>query len=337
MNNKRRINLSKHCLPGTLLLAVCLFALTPNVKAQDEQSLFRVFVLQNADPETTLSVLSTMLEGNGLRLDCDQQTRRILAAGNESELNKVEKIIEQLDALPKPHRTELVEVGDAPADEIADIMKQLTRPSDGTPGALDGKVRIAVEPNLNAIVVTGEEEDVRVVKEILAELIKAGKTKETRTPATSSVVRISWLVDPTRLSESESEFLEEPRKSLKELVAALNDQEAIKNGKVITSSQTLVQVNNGQGGSTSEFNSSSLRSFSGSHGMGQVSINAKGTLTAAENDKFLLSLTMDVADRENPVSIATTLTLPKNHPVAFSVSDVGSFKSAFVVEILDSQ
>lgn len=315
-------------------LIVQLDVPSDDLEAEDIKPVFKVFNLKHADTVFAFRVLQTMLAGRTVTLDMDSKANRILVAGSPEDLDRVEQLIRQLDVAPKVQtRTEMFEVSDGRASEVADIVKQLTA-SDG-PGSLDGEVRIAVEPNSNALIVSGKEDDVAIVREMLSELLKASKAEAASAPAVSCAVRISWLVDSTHISESG--FLDEPNASLVELVDALQNQQVLNGAKVITSTQTVVQVRSDNSASNGEFNTSSLRNFSGSNGIGQVSVNAQGSLTTTANGKFLLNLTMDVADRENPISIGTTLTLPKNHPVAFSVSDVGSFKSAFVVEILDSK
>lgn len=293
--------------------------------------IFKVYKLIHADGDTTVNVLDSMLtDDDDVRLQFDEQTNSIFVATANETHQKIEAIITEMDVAPvesKPN-VEVIDTEGRNPSNLANLLSDLTASEIG-----EG-VRIAVDPNTGSIILSGDPEDVKTVREIMNAIVTAGDADTSIEPSTVCVVRISWLVDPTFFRETD--FLQEPGSSLTELVAALGDRDWLEDGRLITSGQTVVQVKDQTNTSTGEFNTSTLRSFTENNGTSQVSFDAKGTLTSVGDDKFLLSLSMDVAGRENPITIGTTLTIPKNHPVAFSVSDVGKFKSAFVVEILDS-
>ena len=334
MNTHPQYILIPNRLFGCLVLASLCLVTTPGIQAQEAASVFKSFQLQHADPKFVLNTLESLFEADKSQfsMDFDPKSKRISFIASPQILKKVEDIILQLDIAPNVQtHIEFIEIKDRPADEIAQVVREyLAAPADSQ---IDTTFRVAVDPNSNSIILSGEKDDVTNVRNFIEEIVKAGIKREASKPTVSCAVRISWLVDTTRISASG--ILDVPAESLTGLIDALQNQQVLRDAKVITSTQTVVQVKSDNNTSAGEFVTSSLRNFSS--GNGQVSLNVQGTLTTTANGKFSLSLTMDAADRKDPIAIGTTLTLPKNHPVAFSVSDVGSFKSAFVVEILDAK
>ena len=63
-------------------------------------------------------------------------------------------------------------------------------------------------------------------------------------------------------------------------------------------------------------------------------IEVSGEIFAASAEEFELRLQLSMNVDDAAISMNTTITTVKDHPIAFSISDVGDFRSAVVVEIV---
>ena len=313
----------------TAFAAIVLMSLTAftnqcHAQSDDMESTVGVFHVLHADIDNTFVALQTLLaDQKGLKIAIDQRLGAIIARGSQATLQRVESLIESIDVVPA-HRKNVIKMIDLEGrDEvgIAYLLKELRE-----------SVRVAVQPD-QGIVISGSQVEVDSLMETLTQILDGSDPIVSST--TACVVRISWLVDPS--SFQEVGLLYEPGSHLTELVTALGEQDSIKNGKLITSCQTVVQVKSNDSSLNGEFTTSSLRTYANGEFLRDVSVQAKGSVASFRDDKLLLELSMTVADGKYSIPINTTLSLPKNHPVAISVSNVGSFRSAFVVELLDSK
>lgn len=67
-----------------------------------------------------------------------------------------------------------------------------------------------------------------------------------------------------------------------------------------------------------------------------IEMSCIGEVDQSPSGKYEISVSLTLVT-DGTQKVGSTIVLPKNHPVAFSISDVGEFKSAAVVEIPDSK
>lgn len=322
-------------IKSVCVIALCLFtiiATQTQCLGQDEPAGFKVFPIQHVDAAVIMEMVERLVQDDAPRMVMDHRLNRVYAQGHPNSLRLLEQMIAQVDVPAPPNETEtqikVFSLANAVAIDVANVLSNLI-------GKEQAKtMRLSVDDNLNSIIVSGEPQDLDLMEKLIARLDESnGGEKKADSSPENIVVRVTWLVDSSEIKvEHMREALRQPVAAHKELVKGLTDSGSMSETKSLTTSATSVQIET-SGQRSNRFANSSMRNLNGvMHTMA-----AEGSVRQLSNDKYQLDISLDLIQGDVELSIGSTISLPKNHPVAFSVSDVGVFKSAAVVEILDAR
>lgn len=314
---------------NVLTIGIVLVANSFCVGQQDNPKLqLATYALKHINAEQALGVASTMLQGEShLRLDVMTEQNMVIAHGAPETLVKLKSIFEDIDKEKQVDPTEVrvYRLSNLRAEEAANLLAGLFAREQAS------SIRIAGEEASNSLVVSSKKADFEALESLIKELDSI-KTGLVQTSPENVVVRVSWLVDADALDTgSLRDFLRTPISSLNELVVGLKQSDLLQSAKTLTQTQTTVQVDPSNR-RANEFNSASARKVDGR----MIEMSCLGQVTQSPNGNYKINVNLTLVS-DVTQNVGSTIELPKNHPVAFSISDVGEFKSAAVVEILDSK
>ncbi len=310
---------------------------------QDDQKDLRVYGLEGDSADSVANILQTLLADEDVRLGMRNDPSSIVLLANQEGHDKAKELIEQLARLAGRKRT-VFYLKHRKAAEAKEFLEQFFESRRGT------KFVISVDEWSNALVVAGSSAQLEEVRELIENIDVHMPKSDAIDGATNCNIRLTWLVDARGMPEDGS--LRDVPQSLKDVAIGLVESELMSNPRIMTTSQVLVQPTDSEGDS---FETSSLPI---SYGAG-AQLSLSGKIMEVGVGKFNLGLELIT---EIPVTVGSTvhqnrgakepvvqenidlvdsglrtsITLPVNHPVAFSVSDLGKYKSAFVIEILKS-
>lgn len=293
---------------------------------------FVVVSLQYVPAEDVVQMVMQMAREQAPDMVVDQRLNRVFAQGTPESLQLMKKLIGELDIqqpTPNPPNTvvKVYQLSHANADNVANVLHSLVSKQQAQ------TTRLSVDHSTNSLIVSGISEDLKIMEELLVRLDQPGQelTTSPSGPVENVVVRVTWLVDSTQLSDQAEilEILRQPVPAHESLVQALSESGAMSNIRSVTSSATSIQITSAEGRPT-EFRNTSMRNLKGT----LHSIIAEGTVRKKSDDAYELDIDLELVQGPVQITVGSTILLPLDHPVAFSVSDVGDFKSAAVVEIL---
>ena len=148
------------------------------------------------------------------------------------------------------------------------------------------------------------------------------------------IVRVTWLVDASKLTDDFS--LSPPHASLQELVQSLKQNNSFQDVKTLTTVETSVMLSMDAVSGSNEFKNTSMKVLRSENSSGTAKIRSQGFVHGIPGDKYELDIALEL-ESSVVVPVKTKIILPSNHPVAFSISDIGQFQSAVVVEIMDGR
>ena len=301
-------------------------------KSNSDRPRVVAFQLQHADLEMTMNVISTLMADEPhFRAEIHAVNNSILAVATPDTIEKIRELIAELDKANVHNDSSELKVvffylkfakAAAVAETVTDLM-----------GEMSGKSWVSSDSKFNAIIVRANQADIDEIAQLIEKLDRSmdQPLAPAKSLAKNCVIKVTWLVEGESVDDDETKLLREPSKSLAQLVKGLQGNGTLKNAKALTELGTSTQVVTGIQ-QKSEFINSSQRSLGGT----TQSLHIEGYVTGQPGSSYELKLSLDLTVGEHDLDVHTTISLPKNHPVAFSVSDIGNYRSVAVVEILDS-
>lgn len=280
------------------------------------------FEIKHAAMEQAQEVLEAVLAGDDSHLVADVEARQFILIGSDKStqlaVEAISKIDQKRQAKPvAPHR--LFQLANISAKQAMEIVDGLFR---------DRSLRLTFDSRTNAIIASSTEErldEIGALINLLDAKSESGPAKtESSTSTKDCELRISWLVDSSSFPEADQTLLRKVRPSLQKLAAKLKSDSGVAEIATLTDVQTL--TSNGQ------FQNTSLRQLNS----GDVEIIAQGSAQRTEEGKFDLSLELRFTASDQGINLQSRFSAPANHPVAFSISDIGGIRSYLVVEVASS-
>lgn len=187
--------------------------------------------------------------------------------------------------------------------------------------------KISIDSSNNGFVVASADPKVFESIDELLQLIDKEEAEEETPKSAPCRVRISWLTDKATVPQEF--FTRKVPGSLGEVADYFKEDEGIELGN-LTNMQTVVQCM--ANGDRSDFNSRSSRTL-GVKEL-QMLVTGKVALTSESKVQMALSINLQSGSSKRPTApIETTLELPMDHPVVFSVTDVDGLYSILVLEV----
>lgn len=316
---------------ASLLLVALLLAIPSRGYCQDGQG-FEVIALEFVDAEEIHELVVGLAQGDAPRIVVDRRLNRIYAQGHPNSIKMLRQLVAEVDiAKPKTEtnsQIKIFQLAHAAAQDVALVIGNLATRQQAD------SLRLSVDENANSLIVSGTQAELDVLEKLIARIDQAGARKQVDIGEPENViVRVSWLVDSTNIgSDTVRNALRDTlpeHQNLASALAAPNDAASMKS---LTASETSVQINPANQ-RANQFDNTSMRNIQNEMHI----MSAKGHVRQAANGKYELEISLDLMKNKVNLSVGSTITLPKNHPVAFSVTDVGDFRSVAVVEILDGK
>ena len=299
---------------------------TGNQVQVPEESEIRVFALQHAKKDDIVRLALDLFGHHGMLITADERTNSIWVRGTVKDLDMLSRLIENADQ--EVTQDEIVKVfansnglgGEAAARLIGELFGHNSHEG----------MRFAVDPRTNGLVVSGNARQLELVEQLLGRLMDNTVEQPQSVASANCAVRITWL------TESDSDYLQgigeeqlvqETSDSLGELVAELHRHNLVKKPGVLTTTQTLVSSGGNSRGSAGRFTIANVSKL--------VEMQGSGEVQAIGDGQYRLEININLGAEGTKLPIGTELNLPAGHPVAFCVTDVGNFRSAIVIEILE--
>ena len=318
------------------LVAVFLFTLSASqmrVLGQEDVDGFKIFPLQFVDAAEVLNLVDGLVQDDAPRMVMDRRLNRVYAHGHPNSLKLLERLIAEIDVETPPVEAgtiiKVFRLGNSAALDVANVLSDLI----GTEQAKT--VRLSVDESQNSIVVSGKPVDLEVMEALIQRLddSNGGEKQTSESTPENIIVRVTWLVDGYQLNEEQIQnLLRQPVPAHDKLVKGLIDSGSMERIRSLTSSATSIEVHPSTQ-KPNKFANTSMRDVNGI----MHSMAAEGTVQPVSGGKYKLDISLNLIQGQVELTVGSTISLPKNHPVAFSISDVGDFKSAAVVEILDAR
>ena len=275
-------------------------------------------------------VLASLFEGTVLRMEVDKERNRIIVMAEPELIIRVRNAVMELDVTKEESDAAIVVkvfgLQHAHANEVAGVLSNLVAENIGM------QTRLSFDARTNSVIVSGTEAELQLVQDMLARLDSEPVPSDgNETESERLVVKVTWLTDANEMHDPIASDLRDPSKSLVPLVEGLKESGTLDSSAVVTDVQTAIHVS-GEDRAANHFANTGTRSVGG----GLITLSASGNVLRRSSEEFELKIEVQLMTGRANVNIDTSLNMPKNHPVAFSVSDVGSYKSVAVVELIDS-
>ena len=322
------------CVFWMFTLMICLVHATSTYCQTKDEPVpeFIVIPIYHVDASEVQQVVRNVFAGEPMTVEIDSRQNLLILQGRPNTVAKGKDLVAKLDVENRVTNNKThVRVFSLNKSRSSDIVKVLGKLISNDENS---SLRIADDAVNNNIIVSGKLDDLDVLEELISRLDESNSAEASiNLQPENIVVRVTWLVDSNELDETnDRSALRIPSTTLAELVDGLSKTGSIAKAKTLTELETSVQVDPSSRGAN-RFNNTSMRKIGGiTHGM-----EATGEVVQTTDGKYQLDISLVMSKEEINMTVGSTITLPKNHPVAFSISDVGDFKSAAVVEILDSK
>jgi hypothetical protein len=273
-----------------------------------------IYPLQNADPQTVLLVLQTLLAGEkSVRMTVEPKSHSLVVVASPQIHKSVAGAIKQLDVAPVQRETQLkvFTLVNAEPSSIAQVLAKL----------LPKEVRIAIDERTRTIIASGPPDALNVAQALLTRLDEAAKTDRPE-PSASYEVRLVWLASGL----TEDNKGEPPGDDLKDVVAELS-RLGIKDPRQV--GQMVVQ--NTSGGN---FQIESSPVFEGQ----PAGFTASGALFQQLDRRLTMQIRISTKKMASPEGqnlnqLETQIVVPQKQYVVLATAPVGNITSAFVVQV----
>lgn len=312
----------------TFVLATCLFAIcVPGQgnsfgqvsKHDHDKRLIEKLVVNHASMMHAQEVLEAALADDNSHLIADDNGDSFVVIGSELSIRLAKDALAKIDQKPEAKPLKKTAVFRMANIEASAALMTIERMLGGSP-----EFRAAVDSRTNSLVISADEKQTTEVRALIELLDKAATTEKPMNKEVKSndcQMRLSWLVESDSFPESDQKMLRKVRPSLQKLAERLMSESGASSIETLTDVQTLA----GKG----EFRNTSLREMN----IGNIEITVVGVATASGKDKFELDLKLSFGTGGQQINLESHFTAPSNHPVAFSVSDIGGIRSYLIVEV----
>ncbi len=311
------------CARSTFVFIVTILFACPNwchgqaeKNEKDSRELVRLEV-KHVDLDYASEIVATALSNDSCELVGDHRSNSLVVYGSPAAITRAKNALAEIDVKPQPKpiaEVSMVALQHVKVEEVAGTIEHLVE---------DPSCRIVADGVNNALIVSADEQRIKEVLR-LAEMLDRPAATEKNPHSTEQSddcqVRLSWLVESSSFEDKEQKQLRAIRPSLKKLVEHLVAEGGAK--KIAT--LTDVQIISGDG----EFRNTSTRELE----IGQVAVTVAGSATK-DGDKFDLSLDLTFLAHNQEAGLESRFSAPVDHPVAFSVSDIGGIRSYLVIEV----
>ena len=305
-------------------------SLVSNPCAAQENPVLETIPVKHGDASQMYGVLASLFDGTNLRMEVDKERNRIIVMAEPELIVRMRNAVMELDVTKEESDASTVVkvfgLQHAQANEVAGMLSSLVAEN------IEMQTRLSFDARTNSVIASGTEAELQLVQDMLARLdFESVPADENGAESERLVVKVTWLADADELPEPIASDLRGPVKSLAPLVKGLTESGTLDSSAVVTDVQTAIHVS-GEDRSANHFANTGTRSV----GNGAITLSASGNVLRRSSEEFELKIEVQLMTGRANVNIDTSLNMPKNHPVAFSVSDVGSYKSVAVVELIDS-
>ena len=279
-----------------------------------------------------MDVISSAFEGEeGVRLSADTNNNTLIMSGDDAAHKKAAALLKVIDKGDSPLTPRVFFLKHRSCRLTAELIYQMLGEEQIQRGLKSDFFNISYDERLNALIVMGSEQKLALVASLIETLDRpeAEPAKSVEGEVSNCTVRITWLTECQGLDPELVKNFSAPPASLNDLVAGLKS-EGFEEVKLITSCSTRVGISNDE--KSKEFSNSSTRSV----GVNQLSFDTRGAVTQQSGENFELAVSLRLLNNNAKMSLDSTFSVPKNHPLALSVTDFGNLRSVLVIEILDS-
>ncbi|MEM7454946.1 MAG: secretin N-terminal domain-containing protein [Planctomycetota bacterium] len=311
------------------MLAVVFALPAASVDAQ-EQPVLAMFELRHREAGELADMVVSILDKDELSVQVDERGNRLIVAAKREVMARVRETIDLLDVIPESSRPpetmiRTYQLENADAAQVLEVIGRLIVFDENTP------VRLSADYRTNNIIVSGTPPELEFIGTLIQRLDEESESAPLveQPAARTYMVRVTWLTDGDELAD-EANDLRAPEQRLVPLANALRTSGTLKEAVAVTDMQTAVSVSADTMVQNSFMNASS-RVASGY----EVTLSASGQVNRLLDGQIHLDIELQMSTGQANTLINTAVSMPVDHPVALSVSDVGYFKSVAVVEIVD--
>ena len=314
---------------AALTVFIVLIGPASILQAQGDQPGVELIELRHRRSVEVADIVSRLYLNEPVQLEVDETANRLVVVGEAEAMMRVKDLVAMLDvaaeeALENEQIVRVYALQYARAEDAAAVVNELLG---SHPNSI---VRMSFDPRINTVIATGSEDDLLVIGDLLERIDRdPAANEEAASGDKSYLVRVTWLSD---IGEKPG-FEDDVRSLRQELVPlgnALRTSGELKVVDAVTDLQTAVSVAN-DGRAANAFGNTSTRYLGGV----EVSLSANGSVRALSDGQLHIEIDLTMTSPDASALIDTAVTMPLDHPVALSVSDVGTFKSVAVIEITE--
>lgn len=308
-----------------LCILLVLLATSSGIADDEHMVSFRI---AHADAGSVYKVAEAMLADHAnVRLALDTKSNSIFIKGSKESIEVLRSVVESVDTPPQKLEIMMFPLKHNHASDLLPLIKTVLQQQ-----MANEDIRMSTDPSSNTLVVSAPKKKLELISQLVEKLdqpIEEGRQAKNGI-VENCVVRITWLIDAD--PEIEARY-RQPNPTLEKLVTAMRTNKVMKLPRSLTEIQSVVKAGAFSTTGGTKFSSSTNRDVNSV----PIAATVRGTLQLAPDGKsYELELDLEMQNGASKVKTGTQLNLPKNHPVAFNLSDVGDLKSAVVVQLLDS-
>lgn len=300
---------------------LALASATCSAQQDDAQPTVKVYSVKHSDANEIYRVLETTFEGvDGVRMSVDASTNSLIIMGTVDVQDRAAELIRDIDKKPEHPLIQVHYLEHNRSDVVARSLAMLFK------GRED--VKISDDQALNSIILLGHQDDLELARDLIKRLDRPN-TVTGNPDQKDCILRVTWLVDAGQLSAKQAADLREPRANLGALIEGLKE-ESMDAVKSVTVCSTRVGLSTSD--QPKDFTNSSFRVINEQRHTMEVS----GRIKQTPDGKYELQIAIDLKDALVGQRYSSTFSLPKNHPLALSVSDFNDLRSVAVIEVVDT-
>ena len=309
------MNIKSNVFPQMLTLLLMLVGSSPLLaqETESDQETVRAYRMQHVAAELALEIISD----EASRATVDPVNNTLVVLADRKTHQRIASMLEEIDQMPEPESPAEIRVFELKYAAADDMVMSMSLFFQGR----NSDIRFSSHPRSNAVICTASTKQLLAeVQDLIAKLDVEPVRRPMAKPEPESVsIRVLWLAEGAEVRELP--------KALAKVTQKLKETGALKNASVLTEASTAAIPGTPVAGPASFSNMSSR---SGNN------MKVQGTIMMVDEDRFRVGIEtqLTVSEDDQPtsgVNINTELLVPRDHPVAFSVNDVGGMRTVVVL------
>jgi len=307
------------------ILMMACFHSTANAQGKAKEKAenhIAIYKLEHIEVDSLFEVVATMLEGKNVRMQADPRGNSLIVLGDDNAHAEVQKVLKVIDRESTSNsEIRFYVLGYSKCTDVAESLQHLID------SETESEIRISCDPKMNSLIVMAEPNQFKMIDAVVKRL--DAPVNQQTDAAPDCTVRITWLAESKGHAPLLVESLAQPASALKSLIDGLKKTEGFEEVKTVTACSTRVGLSDAT--QKKEFSNSSIRHTDYS----EYSMKVSGFVTRKSDDKYDLEISIDLMNDKSTMSVGSTFSIPKNHPLALSISDFGILKSVAVIEVVE--